>query len=84
MKAPKIKDAEITEDGCLVITFNAASKVYPHTPKAIFTPDVLLGLVEEYAEIPPAQETDYPGIPIVTEEAVFDVEEDKDKEKPDA
>ena len=74
LKEPKIRDAAITEDGCLLVTFN--QKVYPHTADAIFTPEALLSLVEEYGEIPPASEADFPGIPVVDEEAIFDEDDD--------
>jgi hypothetical protein len=71
-KQIKILDAEITEDGCIKVSFNSAGKVYPHTADAIFTPEALLSLIEEYGDIPPAGDTDYPGVPIVDEDMIFD------------
>ncbi len=47
-------------------------KIYPHTSKVIFTGDVLLDLAQEYAEIPEAESTDFPGIPVVTSKKVFE------------
>ncbi len=72
-KQPKVTGAEITDDGCIIVEFNY--KLYPHTSKAIFEPEALLALAQEHGEIPKASETDFPGIPLVTEASVFDEEE---------
>jgi len=69
VKPPKVNDAEITEDGCLIVDMNC--KVYPHTSQAVFTPELVLRLIQEYGDIPPSDYNDYPGVPIVTEESVF-------------
>lgn len=71
-RPPKVADAEITEDGSIVVKFNGKLRPYPHTDTAIFTPELLLALVEEYSEIPPAGDTDYPGVPIVDHDGVFE------------
>lgn len=81
-KSPRVVDAEITEDGYIVIEFNSASKVYPHTSKAVFSPEVLIWLVEKYGEIPPAEDTEYPGLPMVDESILSEMmEEDGDGEE---
>ena len=79
-KEPKVMGAEITDDGCIIIEFN--TKLYPHTAKCIFPPEVLLGLAEDYGSIPPKDDTDFPGVPIVTEEAMLEEDgEEEDGEK---
>ncbi len=75
-KPPRVLGAEITDDHCIIIEFNY--KLYPHTSKAIFEPEALLALAQEHGEIPARTETDFPGIPVVTEESVFaDADEGK-------
>lgn len=69
-KLPEVRNAEITDDGCLIVEFNI--KLYPHTAKCVFTPEVLYGLAEDFGSIPPKEETDFPGIPIVTEDAMME------------
>jgi hypothetical protein len=73
-KPPKVKDAEITEDGCIVIDLGV--KLYPHTTKVLFTPDVLLALAKDYGDIPPQDSNDFPGIPVVDVDGVYDDEEE--------
>jgi hypothetical protein len=81
-KPPEVKNAEITDDGAIIVEFNM--KLYPHTSRCIFTPELLYGLAEECGNIPPKEETDFPGIPIVTEEDLEpEDEEDDGKEKED-
>jgi hypothetical protein len=77
-KELKITDAEITEDGSIVVTFNA--KTGAVEKRAVFTPEALFALVKEYGDIPPKESTDYPGVPMVTEEVIFD-HEGADSEK---
>ncbi|HYF57172.1 MAG TPA: hypothetical protein VEA41_23180, partial [Salinarimonas sp.] len=55
-KPLKVMDAEITEDGCIVVTFNAKFGPFHHTKKALFMPEALHALVEEYGVIPPADD----------------------------
>lgn len=66
----KVKDAEITEDGLIIIEFN--EKLTPSfvTNKAVFAPEVLIALAIRYGEIPPREETDYPGIPLVAPDKI--------------
>lgn len=78
MKNPKVQDAEITEDGALVVKFNR-SVLYPQTKQVIFTPEALHAIAEDYGVMPEPDENDFPGIPIVTEEAIY--EEEKDGKK---
>jgi hypothetical protein len=68
-KEPKILDAEIIDDG-IIVELN--KKLYPHTSKVILTSELVMALAEEYGEIPDEKDTDFPGIPIVDEEDVFD------------
>lgn len=75
-KPAKVKDAEITDDGCIVIDLGV--KLYPHTTKVLFTPDVLLELAKDYGEIPPSDFNDFPGVPVVDFEAVYEDDEEGD------
>lgn len=77
-KVLKVTDAEITEDGSIVVTFN--EKTGAVEKRAVFTPESLFALVKEYGDIPPKENTDYPGVPMVTEEAIFDGGENGDEE----
>ena len=72
-KDPKVKDAVITEDGCLIATFNI--RIYPHTAQVIFTPDALLALAQDYGVIPPPGDTDFPGVPIVDHDSIYEERE---------
>lgn len=76
-KPPLIVDAEITEDGMLVVELNVALPL-GNSKKIILPADTLVGLAEEHASIPPAADTDYPGVPVLAYEDVF-----KDDEEPD-
>jgi hypothetical protein len=78
-KPPEVRNAEITDDGCLIVEFNI--KLYPHTAKCVFTPEVLYGLAEDFGSIPPKEETDFPGIPIVTEESMMEEDGEGDDGK---
>lgn len=77
-KELKVKNAEITEDGCLIIEMNDKFKM-GNTNKILFPPETIFSLGEEYASMPPPNTTDYPGIPVVEEEDVFS----DDEEEPD-
>lgn len=69
-KPPTIVDAEITDDGCIIITMNQAFKM-GNSKKIMLPPETLFSLGEEYASMPPASETDYPGVPVIEEADVF-------------
>ncbi len=74
-KLPKIVDATILSDGVIQIDMNV--KMAPFTTKScLLTPEALLSLVREYGAIPPAAETEIPGIPILEEEAIFEDEDE--------
>lgn len=77
-KLPKIVDAELTEDGMLLIEMNIAFKM-GNSKKILLPPETLLALGETYASMPPATDTDYPGIPILEETDIFDEDEDPDQ-----
>jgi len=77
-KLIKVRDAEITEDGCLVVEFNIRIEGFLHTKRAVLTPELLYACAME-GEIPPKEETEYPGIPHVDLENVFDVDDDDDE-----
>lgn len=77
-KPPVVRNAEITDDGCLIVEFDRKlTPGFHHTTKAIFEPEVLFGLTQDFGMIPPAAETDFPGLPIVTEEAMISAEEEE-------
>lgn len=85
----KVKDAEITEDGLIVITFNEDLNPTFSTKTAVFAPESLIALAMKYGVIPPREETDYPGIPFVGPEEIHlenfdedDEEEGTDEEPP--
>ena len=81
-KPPKVMDAEISADGLLMVQFN--QQVKPFTgKKAVFTPEALLRIIEEYGEIPDSEDLedkDYAGMPHVDEADVFD--DEKESEDP--
>jgi len=77
----KVKDAEVTEDGLIMIEFNESLNPAFISKKAVFAPEVLMALVMKYGVIPPKEETDYPGLPFVGGESVDlggDEDEDED------
>lgn len=77
-KLPKILDAELTEDGMIVIEMNVAFPM-GNSKKIILPPETLLALGETYASMPAAADTDYPGVPVIQERDVFQDEgEDPD------
>lgn len=80
-KDPKVNDATITEDGCIVVTMN--QRIFQHTADILFTPDVLMALAEDYGVIPPKDYNDYPGVPVVDTDAVFAVEAKADTRRPE-
>jgi hypothetical protein len=71
---PKITDAEITEDGAILIKFDR----FPIKAKkrVLFYPEALFALAEEYAEI--ETEGDFAGYPAVYEEAIFPDEDENE------
>lgn len=76
---PKVRECEITEDGFLVVEFDR--KIEPgfnHTKRAVFDPEALYALVCAYGEIPPAEETEFAGIPHVEYEDVFPDDDEDD------
>jgi hypothetical protein len=75
---PRVTDAEITEDGALVVKFDRY--VVKGKKKAVFMPEALFALVEEYGEI--ETEGDFAGLPCVSEESVFDEEEEEEPADP--
>ena len=74
---PRVTDAEITEDGSLVVKFDRY--VSKGKKKVLFMAEALFALAEEYGEI--ETEGDFAGLPCVTEESIFD-EEDGEPEDP--
>ena len=75
-KEPKVLDATITSDGCVIVQMN--QKIYPHTKDILFTPQVLIDLAETYGIIMPRDNNDFPGVPVVDSDAVF-AEDPNDK-----
>jgi hypothetical protein len=78
----KVKDAEIGEDGCIMIEFNETLNPAFISKKAVFAPEVLIALAIKYGVIPPREETDYPGLPFVGGENVH-LEDDEDEDVED-
>ena len=70
---PRVTDAEITEDGCVVLKFDRY--VVKGKKKALIMGEALFALVQEYGEI--ETEGDFAGLPCVTEEAIFDEDEEE-------
>ena len=75
-KPPSIVDAEITDDGMLVIELNQAIPL-GNSKKIILPADTLMGLAEEYASMPPAADTEYPGVPVLEYWDVFSEDEEE-------
>lgn len=75
-KPVKVINAEITDDGALIVEFNQAV-AFPSTRKIIFMPDALELVADECAEIPPRESNDFPGVPVVRAE---DIDEEYKKE----
>lgn len=69
---PKITDAEITEDGAIIIKFDR----FPvkSKKKVLFYPEALFAIAQEYAET--ETEGDFSGYPAVYEDAIFPDEEE--------
>jgi hypothetical protein len=81
-KPPVVRNVEITEDGCIIVEFDRKlAPAFFHTTKAIFEPEALFGLVQDFGMIPTAAETDFPGLPIVTEEAMMEDEDEEEDTK---
>ena len=75
-KELRVVDAEITDDGCIIIEMNDKFKM-GNSKKILFPPETIFALGEEYASMPPAKDTDYPGVPVVEEEDVFSDDDGK-------
>jgi hypothetical protein len=82
-KPVKVKDCEITDDGCLVVEFNIRIEGFLHTKRAVLTPELLYACACE-GDIPPKEETEYPGIPHVDLENVFEVDDDEGESEDEA
>lgn len=80
-KPPQIVDAEILGDGAILIEMNIAFPL-GNSKKIILPADTLAGLIEEHASMPPASDTDFPGVPILEYWDVF--EDPEDTEDPDS
>ena len=62
-KDPEVVQAEITDDGCIVVEFN--KKLYPRISKCIFAPETLWSLAAK-ADIPEKDDdSEFSGIPFV-------------------
>jgi hypothetical protein len=76
----KVKDAEVTEDGLIMIEFNESLNPAFISKKAVFAPEVLMALAMKYGVIPPKEETDYPGLPFVGGENIHLGDDDEDED----
>jgi hypothetical protein len=76
IKRPTIVEAEITDDGQIIVEFNKAFRT--DTRRCTFTADALIALAEEHSRFADSSETDFPEIPIVDVEDLFEVEDDDD------
>ncbi len=79
-KDPKINDAEITEDGHLLVTFNQACG-FPSTRRILLEAEALFAIGEEYGNLMPEGYNDFPGVPVVSHDSVF--EDDGDDNEPE-
>ncbi len=68
-KPPKVKDVEILDDGCIIVDIGI--QLFPQMTKVLITPEAILALAEEYANIPPFNTNDFPGIPMMDYEDIF-------------
>jgi hypothetical protein len=75
---PKIVDAAITADGGIYATFNL--EILPKKKSAFFTAEALYAIACTYGVVPPEGFNDFPGEPVVTEEAVMDEGEEEAQE----
>lgn len=76
-KVPKIVDAEVLEDGMICIEMNLALPL-GNSKKILLPAETLYALAEEHASIPPAADTDFPGVPVLAYEDVFSDDEEPD------
>lgn len=81
-KPIKILDAEITADGCVIVELNVALKM-GNSKKLMLPPETVFALGEECASMPPAADTDYPGVPVVEETDIWEDEPDGAEEEED-
>lgn len=70
-KAPRVKDCTITADGCIIVEFNRDFG-YPGITRALFLPDTLHLLAGAFADMPDPEETEFPGVPQVNDDAVVE------------
>lgn len=80
-KEPQVKDATITEDGCVIVELN--HKIFPHRDgnKVLFTPELLLQLAVDYGIIPPVESNDFPGVAVVDVDTVYADEGEGEEEE---
>jgi hypothetical protein len=69
---PKITNAEITDDGAIIVKFDR--NVVKGKKKAVFLPETLFDLAQEYGEI--ETEGDFAGLPFVYSESILAADED--------
>lgn len=81
MKPLKVIDATISGDGSIEIEFNHAVPGFP-LRSCVFTPEVLHRLAAQYGEIPPDAATEFPGVPMVEEDDLFEDDEPGEDDTP--
>jgi hypothetical protein len=74
IKRPTIVDAEVTDDGQIIVEFNRAFRT--DSRKCVFTAEALIALAEDHSRFPDPSETDFPEIPIVDEQDIFESDGD--------
>jgi hypothetical protein len=78
IKRLTVADAEITDDGAIIIQFNQAFK--PNMRRCVFTPEALFEIARDCSFWPGDDMTDFKGIPMVTEDSLYDDEEGEEDE----
>ncbi len=75
IKRLTVADAEITDDGALIVHFNQAFK--PNTRRCVFTPEALFEIARDCSFWPGDDMTDIKGIPMVTEDSLYEDDEEE-------
>ena len=75
IKRLTVADAEITDDGAIIIQFNQAFKT--NMRRCVFTPEALFEIARDCSFWPGDDMTDFKGIPMVTEDSLYEDDEEE-------